>query len=49
VGESDEYPAGVVMEELQRGYRLAEQVLRPTIVKVSKGPGPQKPTDEVKQ
>lgn len=39
--ESDEYPAGVVMEELQTGYKVGEQVLRPTLVKVSSGPGPQ--------
>ncbi len=38
---SDTYPAGVVMEELQSGYMLADQVLRPTMVKVSNGPGSQ--------
>lgn len=47
--DSDEYPPGTVMEELQRGYRLADQVLRPTIVKVSNGPKSQKPDDRVKQ
>jgi len=40
--ESDAYPAGTVIEELQRGYLLADQVLRPTLVKVSNGPGPHK-------
>lgn len=35
--ESDSYPAGVVMEELQRGYTMADQVLRPTVVKISNG------------
>lgn len=45
--ESDEYPEGVVMEELQRGYMLGDEVLRPTVVKVSKGPGSgSKNTDE---
>jgi molecular chaperone GrpE len=39
--ESDTYPAGIVMEELQRGYRVADQVLRPAMVKVSSGPGAQ--------
>lgn len=39
--ESDTYPAGIVMEELQCGYMLADQVLRPTMVKVSNGPGSQ--------
>lgn len=38
--ESDTYPEGVVMEELQRGYMLGDDVLRPSVVKVSKGPGP---------
>ena len=37
-GESDEYPAGMVMEELQRGYKLDNHILRPTLVKVSTGP-----------
>ncbi len=40
-GESDEFPAGTVMEELRGGYTLAGQVIRPTLVKVSTGPGPQ--------
>lgn len=39
--ESETYPAGIVMEELQCGYMLADQVLRPTMVKVSNGPGSQ--------
>ena len=35
---SQEYPAGVVMEELEKGYQLGDYVLRPTLVKVSSGP-----------
>jgi molecular chaperone GrpE len=38
--DSDAYPAGTVMEELQTGYMLGDQVLRPTLVKVSNGPSP---------
>jgi molecular chaperone GrpE len=38
--ESDAYPAGTILEELQTGYMLGDQVLRPTLVKVSSGPGP---------
>jgi molecular chaperone GrpE len=38
--ESEQYPAGVVMEELQTGYHVGDQVLRPTLVKISSGPGP---------
>ncbi|MEW9032128.1 MAG: nucleotide exchange factor GrpE [Planifilum fimeticola] len=34
--ESDEYEPGTVVEELQRGYRFKDRVLRPTMVKVSK-------------
>jgi len=35
--ESNEYPAGTVVEELQTGYMIADRVLRPTTVKVSAG------------
>lgn len=35
---SEAYPADVVMEEFQRGYRLGDYVLRPTQVVVSSGP-----------
>jgi len=45
---SDEYPPGIVMEELQRGYCLADRVLRPAVVKVSNGPASQKADDTVK-
>jgi len=38
--ESDTHPEGVVMEELQRGYIMGDDVLRPSVVKVSKGPRP---------
>lgn len=34
---SDEYPEGVVMEEIRKGYLMGGQVLRPTVVKVSRG------------
>ncbi len=33
--ETDEHPDGYVMEEMQRGYRLGNRVLRPSIVKVA--------------
>ena len=36
--ESNEYPAGTVMEEVAKGYLLGDKVLRPTLVKVSLGP-----------
>ena len=33
---SDQHREGEVMEELQRGYRLGERLLRPAMVKVAK-------------
>lgn len=36
--ESDEYPAGTVMEEVEKGYLVGDRVLRPSLVKVSLGP-----------
>ena len=35
---SDEYPEGLVMGELEKGYLMADQVLRPALVRVSSGP-----------
>ena len=35
--ESDKYPEDAVMEELVKGYYLKSKVLRPSVVKVSKG------------
>jgi molecular chaperone GrpE len=37
---SNEYPAGVVMQEVAPGYTMHDRVLRPTRVIVSGGPGP---------
>ena len=34
--ESDTHEDGVVIAELQKGYKLNERVLRPTMVKVAK-------------
>jgi molecular chaperone GrpE len=36
--ESADYPDEHVMEEIQRGYRLGERVLRPAMVKVANNP-----------
>jgi molecular chaperone GrpE len=35
---SDQHREGEVMEELQRGYKLGERLLRPSMVKVAKRP-----------
>ncbi|KAM7259569.1 hypothetical protein ACFE04_015310 [Oxalis oulophora] len=41
-GESEELDEGVILEEFRRGFVLGERLLRPAMVKVSAGPGPQK-------
>jgi molecular chaperone GrpE len=38
---SHDHAEDLVIEELQRGYRLNERVLRHALVKVSMGPGPE--------
>ena len=37
---SDEHAAGMVVQELARGYQMHERVIRPSRVIVSSGPGP---------
>lgn len=37
---STQYPEGTVVTELQRGYMYGDQLLRPSLVAVSSGPGP---------
>lgn len=37
--ETDKAPDHQVLEELQRGYKLKERLLRPAMVKVAKNPG----------
>jgi molecular chaperone GrpE len=36
--ESADVPAGSVVTELQKGYRIGERLLRPALVAVSTGP-----------
>jgi len=36
--ETDKYPEGEIIEEIQRGYLLGEKVIRPAVVKVAKSP-----------
>ncbi|KXG44998.1 molecular chaperone GrpE [Tepidibacillus decaturensis] len=33
--ETDEFDSGIVVEELQKGYKLKEKVIRPSMVKVN--------------
>ncbi|KAL6988617.1 hypothetical protein U1Q18_014370 [Sarracenia purpurea var. burkii] len=38
--ESIEFEEGIVIEEYRKGFKLGERLLRPSMVKVSAGPGP---------
>src|SRR5258706_6839929 len=38
--ETDEVPDHQIIEELQRGYKFKDRLLRPAMVKVAKNPGP---------
>ncbi len=40
--ESQEYKAGIIIQELRRGFLLGGRLLRPAMVKVSTGPGRKK-------
>jgi len=44
---SDKKAEDIVTEELQRGYHLNGRVLRHALVKVSMGPGPKSPNEEI--
>ncbi|WCJ27656.1 Co-chaperone GrpE family protein [Euphorbia peplus] len=41
--DSAEYEEGIVLEEFRKGFQLGDRLLRPSMVKVSAGPGPAKP------
>jgi molecular chaperone GrpE len=41
--ESNEYPDGVVCAQFQRGYVIGDMLIRPAMVAVSTGPGPDIP------
>jgi len=43
---SETVPEGYVITELQKGYKLGDRVLRPSMVRVSSGPLPQPEPDE---
>nr|CAB3450349.1 unnamed protein product [Digitaria exilis] len=40
--ESTEYEEGIILQEFRKGFKLGERLLRPAMVKVSAGPGPEK-------
>jgi molecular chaperone GrpE len=43
--ETDQFPAGIVIEETLRGYKIGERLLRPARVKVAKASEPVTETD----
>lgn len=44
--ESTEFEDGIVLEEYRKGFRIGDRLLRPSMVKVSAGPGPAKPRQD---
>lgn len=44
--DSDEFEDGVIIQEFRKGFKLGDRLLRPSMVKVSAGPGPVKPEQE---
>ncbi|XP_022718756.1 uncharacterized protein LOC111276985 isoform X2 [Durio zibethinus] len=41
--DSTEFEEGIILQEFRRGFKLGDRLLRPSMVKVSAGPGPAKP------
>lgn len=44
--DSTEFDEGVIIEEFRKGFKLGDRLLRPSMVKVSAGPGPAKLKEE---
>ena len=44
--ESTEYEEGIIIQEFRKGFQLGERLLRPSMVKVSAGPGPAKSEED---
>ena len=40
--DSTEFEEGIILNEFRKGFLLGERLLRPSMVKVSAGPGPEK-------
>ncbi|KAG6470931.1 protein GrpE-like [Zingiber officinale] len=45
--ESLEFEEGIIIQEFRKGFKLGERLLRPSMVKVSAGPGPEKVGDDI--
>lgn len=44
--DSVEFEEGIILQEFRKGFMLGERLLRPSMVKVSAGPGPAKPEED---
>ena len=40
--DSTEFEEGIILQEFRKGFKLGDRLLRPSMVKVSAGPGPAK-------
>ncbi|TKY62818.1 GrpE protein [Spatholobus suberectus] len=47
--DSAEFEDGIIIQEFRKGFKLGDRLLRPSMVKVSAGPGPAKPEQEAPQ
>lgn len=47
--DSAEFEEGIILQEFRKGFKLGDRLLRPSMVKVSAGPGPAKPEQEEEQ
>ncbi|KAI3894696.1 hypothetical protein MKX03_031626 [Papaver bracteatum] len=43
--DSEEFEDGIILQEFRKGFKLGDRLLRPSMVKVSAGPGPAKTKD----
>ncbi|RZC79132.1 hypothetical protein C5167_003367 [Papaver somniferum] len=43
--DSEEFEDGIILQEFRKGFKLGDRLLRPSMVKVSAGPGPAKTED----
>ena len=41
--DSTEFEEGIILQEFHKGFKIGDRLLRPSMVKVSAGPGPAKP------
>ncbi|PON63524.1 GrpE nucleotide exchange factor [Trema orientale] len=45
--DSEEFEEGIILQEFRKGFKLGDRLLRPSMVKVSAGPGPATPEQVV--